>query len=488
MGISNALNNAASGLAASARLADTISNNVANAMTPGFGRRATELSSLSLGGYGSGVRVAGTTRAEDPFLTAERRGMDAALGATGTRSDAYERLMTAIGEPGGAGALATLATALETALMSATASPQSVAKLTGAVTAAQGVAAAINRVAGENIRLRTEADAEIGRQVTRVNDALHAIDDINKKIVTLKQQGVDTGGLEDERGRIIDGVASIVPMRVVKRDNGQIALYSANGGLLLDGRVFELGFTPAANIVTPDLTPGAGLSGLTQDQGAAGGPVAITVGASPGLMDGGSLAALFDVRDRIVPEFDGDMDRYAADLIDRFRTLMPPAALDASGDGLFVDAAPGPLTGLAARIAVNAAVDPAQGGAVWRLRDGLSAAAPGDEGFGDWLQALTDAMIAPRTPTGFVSQNADNGAAAMASEIASFFAGRAARSDEDRAYLTARQAALAESETHVTGVDSDAELQSLMLVEQTYAANARVLSVIDDLLKLLLEG
>jgi flagellar hook-associated protein 1 FlgK len=189
-----------------------------------------------------------------------------------------------------------------------------------------------------------------------------------------------------------------------------------------------------------------------------------------------------------VPEFDGDMDRYAADLIDRFRTLMPPAALDASGDGLFVDAAPGPLTGLAARIAVNAAVDPAQGGAVWRLRDGLSAAAPGDEGFGDWLQALTDAMIAPRTPTGFVSQNADNGAAAMASEIASFFAGRAARSDEDRAYLTARQAALAESETHVTGVDSDAELQSLMLVEQTYAANARVLSVIDDLLKLLLEG
>ena len=36
MSISNALNNAASGLAASARLADTISNNVANAMTDGL--------------------------------------------------------------------------------------------------------------------------------------------------------------------------------------------------------------------------------------------------------------------------------------------------------------------------------------------------------------------------------------------------------------------------------------------------------------------
>ena len=59
MSISGALNNAASGLAASARLADTIANNVANAMTPGFARRTTELSSLALGGYGSGVRVGG---------------------------------------------------------------------------------------------------------------------------------------------------------------------------------------------------------------------------------------------------------------------------------------------------------------------------------------------------------------------------------------------------------------------------------------------
>ena len=55
-----------------------------------------------------------------------------------------------------------------------------------------------------------------------------------------------------------------------------------------------------------------------------------------------------------------------------------------------------------------------------------------------------------------------------------------ARSDEDRAYLTARQSTLAEQETNATGVDTDAELQSLMLVEQAYAANARVLSVIDD--------
>ena len=57
MGISGALYNAASGLAAAARLADTVSNNVSNAQTAGYARRTTELSSLSLGGYGSGVRA-----------------------------------------------------------------------------------------------------------------------------------------------------------------------------------------------------------------------------------------------------------------------------------------------------------------------------------------------------------------------------------------------------------------------------------------------
>jgi len=395
--------------------------------------------------------------------------------------------MAAMGEPGAANALATLATNLETTLMSATASPQATTKLTDAVNAARDLAASVNRIAGENLRLRTEADAEIGRQVDQVNDALRVIDDINRKIASLTPKGVDVTGLQDERQRVIDGISSIIPLRTVKRDNDQVAIYSANGGVLLDGKLFALDFDRAANVVTPDLSLGAGLGGLMQDQGAASGPVSVATGTGAGLFDGGSLSALFEVRDRIVPEFDAEIDRYANDLIERFRDLMPAGALDASGDGLFVDGGPGAMVGLAGRLEINAAVDPNAGGAVWRLRDGLGAATPGAEGDGTTLQALTDAMVAARDPLGFVSQSARNGSATIASEIGSFFAGRAARSDEDRAYLVARQSTLAEQEMNETGVDSDAELESLMLVEQAYAANARVLSVIDDLMKLLLE-
>jgi flagellar hook-associated protein 1 FlgK len=159
MSMTSALNSATSGLSVTARLADTISNNVANALTEGYGRRTTEVTSLTIGGYGSGARVAATTRAESAYLTGTRRTADSAVGATEVRSSAYDRMMAAMGEAGADNAVSTLATGLETALMAATASPQSTAKLADAVEAASALAAALNRVSEENVALRSEAVA-----------------------------------------------------------------------------------------------------------------------------------------------------------------------------------------------------------------------------------------------------------------------------------------------------------------------------------------
>jgi flagellar hook-associated protein 1 len=487
MSLSTALTNAATGLAGSSRLADTISNNVANAMTPGFGRRTTELTSLTLGGYGSGVRVLATTRAENPLLTAERRAADAALGGANVVDEAYQRIMAAVGEPTEPTALATRTVALETALLGATASPHSTAKLAQAVDAAGDLAATLRGISEENVRIRTEAEAEIGRQVDFVNASLHSIGEINDKIASMTLTDQETAALEDERGRLIDGITSIVPVKVVNREMGRVAVFSQNGGVLLDNRIWELSFTATSGPLLADMTLGTPLNGLAQDRGDPAGPHAVPVGSGAGLFDGGSLAALFEVRDRVVPEFNAEIDRYAEDLIGRFRDLIPPAALDGGGDGLFLDGGTGGFAGLAGRIQINAAVDPSAGGAAWRLRDGLGAAAPGPEGFGVYLEALSDAIVAPRPTPGFVSLNAPNGAAGIAAEISSFFGGKVARSEDRQAFLSAQQAVLAERETNALGVDSDAELQYLMLVEQTYAANARVLSVVDSLMQKLLE-
>jgi flagellar hook-associated protein 1 FlgK len=230
---------------------------------------------------------------------------------------------------------------------------------------------------------------------------------------------------------------------------------------------------------------GTPLAALMQDQGAASGPVAVAAGTGRGPYDGGSLGALFALRDSIVPDYGAEVDAYATDLIERFRDLMPAGFLDSAGDGLFVDAGAG--SGVAGRIAINAAVDPDQGGAVWRLRDGLGAAAQGNAGFGDYLVAMSDAITTARTPTGFANLSAADGASGFAAGIAAFMAAEADRADQDTAYQTSLQATLAGAEIEATGVNTDEELQNLMVIEQAYAANAQVLSVIDELMQLLLE-
>ncbi len=488
MSISSAFNNAASGLKATSRLASTISNNVSNALTAGYAKRTTSLSSSSAGGVGTGVTIGATTRTESVYLTTERRLADATLASTSAQSDAYDRLMTAMGEAGVDGSLSANATALETALMAAVASPQSTTILTEAVDSARDLVGSLNRIADEASTLRTEADTAIARQVSTVNENLRRIDDLNHRIQNLDLQGVDTLALKDERGLLIDEISSIIPVRAVNRDGGQVAVYTQNGAALLDGTIWELSFDQAPTTVTYDMTVGNGmLGGLKQDQGAFAGLVDIRTGTGTGAMEGGSLSALFQIRDSLVPGFTAEVDSFATDLIGRFRDLMPATALDSAGDGLFVDATGSGTAGLSARIAVNAAADPDQGGYVWRLRDGLSAVTEGTAGDASVLQAMSDAMAASRQPTGMISQSARTNSGTMASEISAFFAGKAARSDDDLAFITARQATLSEQELNYTGVDSDSELEYLTMVQQAYAANAKVLTTIDGLMQLLLE-
>jgi flagellar hook-associated protein 1 len=79
MSLSTSLSNAVSGLTASARSAEVVSTNVANAMTEGYARREILLSSRSIAGIGRGVQVDGVSRVVDAGLMATRRTADAAL-------------------------------------------------------------------------------------------------------------------------------------------------------------------------------------------------------------------------------------------------------------------------------------------------------------------------------------------------------------------------------------------------------------------------
>jgi flagellar hook-associated protein 1 len=487
MSISSALNSAASGLRANTRLLDTVSNNVANALTAGYAKRTTELSSLVFNGVGGGVKAVGTTRAENVYLTAERRVADASLAGSSLHGQTYGRMMNLIGvSADDPNSLMAQVDDLEAALINVSASPDNTAAISNVVDTAKSLVSKLNTISQDNNAIRTETEREIAAQVSNVNKSLHQIDDLNRKIATMKTQGGDIASLEDERARLIDGISSIIPISTVRRDNDKIAIYSANGGVLLSNEVYALSFTPRNGGVSEEMSLGSPLSYLMQDQGAASGPINVAAGAGAGLFDGGSLGALFEVRDTLVPDYQSEIDAYATDLVDRFRGLMPAGALDALGEGMFVDAGGG-TAGAAGRIEVNAVVDSAKGGQAWRIRDGLTAATQGDKGFTDYLIAMSDAMAQARAPAGFAHQSSNADSSSMASGIAAYFGSMQDRADMNTSYLTSLQTALADREIGETGVDSDTELSSLMVLENAYAANARVLSAIDELMRVILE-
>lgn len=482
MSISSSLSNALSGLTAAARMADIVSSNTANAMTEGYVRRELSLASQSLGGNGAGVKIVGVTRNVNEYVLQDRRLADAAAENATIRADFYTRLETAIGDPETQGSLSSRMANFENALIEAASLPSSQTRLNAVFSAAGALSDHFNSMSKEVQQIRTEADHSIADMVDGLNQALTQIDELNAEIVAQRASGNDATALMDQRQGLVDRVSQIVPVRQVARDHDQISLYTTGGAILLEGNPAVIGFEETG-IVTAGMTHSGGpLSGLTLNG------MAIS-SSDQGVLGGGALGAMFAVRDELAPGVQTQLDAAARDLIERFADPAVDPTL-ASGDaGLFTDngAAFDPLneTGLAGRISINALVDPAAGGDVTRLRDGLGATTPGAVGDSTLLTALQDALTTTRVPGSGDFGGAMRDASGVAAELLSQVSGSRLSAETVESYNVARQETLTEMSL-ADGVDTDYELQMLLKVEQAYAANARVIQAMDELMQQIL--
>ncbi len=482
MSLSTSLANALSGLTASSRAAGVVSSNVSNALTEGYARRELHLSPQSLGGTGAGVRVDGITRSVNVAVLADRRLADADAGNAGAKTAFLSRVETLLGDPEDAGSLAARIAAVEAALVQAASRPDSQARLQSVVDAANTLTDHLGVLTHDVQQARMDADAGIARQVETLNTSLGQIDRLNAEILAQRSAGRDATALMDQRQLLVDRVAEIVPVREVPRDRDQIALFTTGGAILLEGNPAVIGFTPVG-VITADMTIGSGaLSGLTIN----GMPVP---SGDDGVLGGGRLGAMLAIRDDLAPGAQAQLDALARDLIERFETPAVDPTLAPGQPGLFTDAGAvlDPLLeeGLAGRIRLNALVDPAAGGQLWRLRDGLGAIGAGNVGDATLLNSLGAALSAGRIPSSGSFIGAARSTSGLAADVLSGIASARQQAEFRESYSVSRQEALTELQL-ADGVDTDAEMQNLLLVEQAYSANARVIQVIDDLIQQLI--
>lgn len=482
MGFSSALSNALSGLNASSRAAELVSSNLSNIMTEGYGRREIALGARGQG-TGGGVQILGVSRRMDQTLVTDRRGAEAGLGQSQTTLQFYTRLENKVGSPDDPASLAAKLADFEANLVTAASRPDSETRLQTVVTSAKSLASTITNIADHIQSSRNSADQNIATQVSQLNTALGQVRDLNVRISGAINQGNDTSALMDQRQTVIDTINKIVPVQEVSRDRGTVALFTKGGAIILDGTVAEIGFTPN-NAVMPHMTLENGmLSGLTLN----GRPINSSGDQSP--LAGGTLGAEFTVRDTLAPSAQTELDAVTRDLIERFQSSALDPTIPPGGAGLFTDQGVAfnavDEIGISTRLALNSAVDPATGGTLTRLRDGLNAATVGPASGGTLLNGYLSALSARNTMSspvfGISARSAGDNAAAFLSGI-----GAARVTHEQLKAFDAAQTNELKSSELQNGVDSDEELQNLMLIERAYAANAKMVQVVDELMQTLL--
>ena len=475
MSITGAMNAAISGLRAAARGSELVSNNISNALTPSYGRRGLDLSALSYGATG-GVRIDGISRHMNEGVVADKRLASAAQQNTQTAVDFFRQLEDVTGIAGDANGLSGRLAAFEQSLITAASRPDAIERLSATVSDARRLADGISDASTEVQHMRSRADTAIAQDVDTLNTALEQIEKLNAQITLTLSRSGSSPALLDQRQAVLDTIGAIVPVNVVPRDNGAVAIYTEGGAILLDINAAEIGFD-RQNVVTEFQSFDDGtLSGLTLN----GQDLRISA------LGGGSLGGHFAVRDTYGVQAQTQLDAMARDLVERFADPAVDATRGAGDAGLFTDAGAAfdPLNevGLSRRLSLNAAVDPAAGGEIWRLRDGLGATTPGPAGEAGLLNDLRAALetIQPTASGNFGTGS--HSSASLFSAFTGLLASTRNGAEQDMTFTAARLTELTDLQLS-QGVDTDQELQNLLVLERAYAANARVIQAADEMLE-----
>lgn len=483
MSIAGGLSSAFSGLSAAAKSAEIVSSNIANAQTEGYARRELQLSARITGSSGSGVQIGAVLRISDSVLVGDRRIAEAGAGNREAQADFLARLEGMLGSADSANSLGARINAFDAALIEAAGRPESEARLSQVSEAARSLVSHIGTAANDIQTARTTADKRIALEVEQMNTALGRVADINRQIQSKAGSGRDLSALIDQRQLVIDKVAAIVPLREVPQRDGQVALYSTGGAVLLDGRPARLGFVATGGVEAGMTRANGALSGITLNGRA------ISISGENSQIGGGTLGAQFAIRDEIAPEAQARLDAVSRDLVERFSASSLDSTRAPGDPGLFTDEGaaflPANETGLAQRIRLNAAVDPEKGGALWRLRDGLGATTPGNAGDSRLLKGLQAALVAQRAPVSGGFMAGSRSFSALSADMLSSIATDRLAAEGEASFTAARVDTLRTVELE-GGVDTDKELQSLLLIEQSYSANARVIQTIDDMIQTIL--
>ncbi len=480
MSLTTALNAAISGLQVSARGTQVIADNVANAGTAGYAVRVMTQAPVVLGGKGAGVAMTAVQRQSDPALVAALRDSNGAAASAAPVASFWQDMRSALAQQGAPDALAARLTAFDTALSQAAGRPDSLAALVLTAQTAQDLTRAFHQGQAQIDLARDRADKNLEDDVRSLNTLLSGVADLNRDIQKQLLTSGEANALLDQRQSLIDQIAEFLPVKEVQREFGRSMLLAQDGTILVDREPAQFDFQRRPNPLPGERVELGDLSPVMLGQRA--------LGPNDKLLQGGRLAGLLEVRDVHAPSMQSVLDDIATDLVARFASPIADPTYQPGQFGLFRDpgsatpAAMGP--GLAGRISVAPEIRPDNPNALWRLRDGLAATQPGPVGARLGLAGM-QAQLNDLRAIGSLGGVARSSFGQMA-DLATFVATQELRAQSETSMRQVRRDILSD-QLAAQGVDTDAQMQKLLLLEKHYSANAKIISTADAMLRTLLE-
>lgn len=217
MSLTAALNIGRSALATSSLGIQVAGNNMANAATPGYTRQVARLTPLrgdaASWNIGSGVGVSAVQRQIDDGLEARLRLGTADAASANVTSQLYSQIEDALGELGDHDLSSELSAFFTSWSERANQSPSGAA----VIQQGQKLAQFMRRLRSDLVDQRTQADAQLGSAVTRANQLLTTIADLNRQVSEGEAGGPPANALRDQRDQAVSELAQFMNISVIDR-------------------------------------------------------------------------------------------------------------------------------------------------------------------------------------------------------------------------------------------------------------------------------
>jgi flagellar hook-associated protein 1 FlgK len=469
MSLSGALNSATAGLHTTQGQSRIAADNVSNAMTPGYVRREAVLVTAS-GGQGGAV-ISEVRREVDATLQRMSRLENSRMTQYQSIQEGLTTYTAYLGQPGDGTSPADRFNDFQNSLTTLVNMPSSNGAQTSVALAAEDLVRSVKGAATTLSTTLNDVNMEIRYEVADLNTALYQLRDLNASGSGFTPGSLEAAQFDEKVDTILDQISGIVDTRIHRSSNGSISLYTVSGAALLEGRVVQdVTFNPSDGTLmagNQDITPFKdGVRGIQH----------------------GSLAGLSELKRETIPQFSQQLDEYARGLIQTFEEA--DASLAPGEAGLFTDNGiafdPANITGLASRLQINSKISSTGDAEVWRIRDGLGATSPGAGSetvqINAFLAGLDTAMNAA-TGTGIPAEVTLRD---FSAEMITSQAATRARAENDFNAAASAAEVVMSARRNSEGVNIDDEMQQLLLIEQSYAANSRVLTAVSEMIDTLI--